>query len=736
MTKYIEVQISVTAAAVNKPFHYALPSHYEKLIQPGMRIQVPFGHRQVEAFVLAFVDKPEVAAAKEILKPLDVVPYLTPELLDLSRWIRDYYLCSRAAVLQAMLPFPAGIRQKKVKFVQLSLDSKQLADKLILLENKAPRQVRVLNHLKKDVFQTLSHLLKETSTDYAVIRAMQKKGYLQLIEGTMPRKPLKTLSQPTKKQLILTPEQLRALEELQKSIETGEKKTFLLHGVTGSGKTEIYLRSIEQVLQRGKGAIVMVPEISLTPLMIERFRSFFGSRVALLHSKLSQGERYDEWCRLLSGEACIAVGARSAVFAPVSNLGIIILDEEHEWTYKQGETPRYHAAVLAEERARRNGALLVLGSATPSLESYWKAIKNEYKLLELPWRVTGEKMPKVKILDMRKELKAGNRTMFSSLLISRLTETLNKGNKALLFLNRRGHSTCVLCRGCGLVMRCPSCDISLTFHSQQPKLICHYCSYLIKVPQVCPACSSHYIKYFGTGTQKVEEEISKLFPATGIWRLDVDTASRKDAHVKILQSFQKKGPGILIGTQMIAKGLDIADIALVGVIIADTGLTLPDFRAGEKTFQLLTQVAGRAGRGKFPGEVIVQTYAPEHYSILAAQKHDFKGFFAQEIAIRKELSYPPHSYMLRLLLTSKDENILSEASRKLAEVTKNNLQVECLGPAPCSFAKIKDNYRRHLVLKGNNREDLRLVARQGIEFIKKNYRHLTIIPDVDPLNML
>ncbi len=736
MTKYIEVQVSVTAAAVDRPFHYAIPPYQEKFIQPGMRIQVPFGHRQIEAFVLAFVDKPEVAVVKEIIKPLDVITYLTAELLDLSRWIGDYYLCSRAAVLQAMLPFPVGIRQKKVKFVQLSLNPKQLDESLILLESRAPRQVRVLNHLKKNSFQTLSRLLKETSADYAVIRAMQKKGYLHLVEGIIQRDPLKALSQSLKQDLVLTTEQSRSLEELYKTIEAGEKKNFLLHGVTGSGKTEIYLRSIEKVLQQGKGAIVMVPEISLTPLMIERFRSFFGNKVALLHSKLSRGERYDEWCRLLSGEARIAVGTRSAVFAPVSNLGIIILDEEHEWTYKQGETPRYHAAVVAEERARRNGAVLVLGSATPSLESYWKAVKKEYKLLELPWRVTGEKMPEVKILDMREELKAGNRKMFSRLLLSRLGETLNKGNKVLLFLNRRGHSTCVLCRGCGLVMRCPSCDISLTFHSHQPKLICHYCSYLIKVPQVCPACSSRYIRYFGTGTQKVEEEISKLFPETDLWRLDVDTTSRKDAHIKILRSFQKEGPGILIGTQMIAKGLDIAGITLVGVIIADTGLNLPDFRAGEKTFQLLTQVAGRAGRGKFPGEVIVQTYAPEHYSILAAQKHDFKGFFSQEIAMREELSYPPHSYMLRLLLTGKDEDILSEASQKLAEVTKNNLQVQCLGPAPCSFAKIKDNYRWHLVLKGNNREDLRSVARSGIEFIKKNYRHLSIIPDMEPLNML
>ncbi|HHX77814.1 MAG TPA: primosomal protein N', partial [Firmicutes bacterium] len=477
---------------------------------------------------------------------------------------------------------------------------------------------------------------------------------------------------------------------------------------------------------------------ALTPLMIASFQKHFGRQVALLHSRLSQGERYEEWCRLITGEATIAVGARSAVFAPIKNLGIIIIDEEHERTYKQEETPRYRTHEVAAERCRIHNAHLLLGSATPSLETYREALLGDCRLLALSSRIGGKAMPAVEIIDMRRELKDGNKSMFSRSLYRSLQETMAEGKKAIIFLNRRGHSTCVLCRECGHVMRCPFCDISLTYHSSGKKMICHYCYYAADVPDLCPVCKSVYIRYFGTGTQKVEAELLKYFPGTRVLRMDLDTTTRKNAHKKILMSFEKEGPAILVGTQMIAKGLDIPGVTLVGVIAADIGLNLPDFRAAERTFQLLTQVSGRAGRGKEQGKVIIQTYAPEHYSIMMAKNHDFKGFYAQEIQFRKELDYPPFCSLLRLVLTSRNEEMLELAALKLKENKKifESSGLETLGPVPCPLGKKNKSYRWHMLFKGTDKELLRERGKICRDYIRDNFKNVTVSLDFEPYSML
>lgn len=735
MKMYVEVQVAVAAQAVNKPFHYALPEELVGRVEPGMRVEVPFGARKIQAFVLRLLDEPEVPVVKEITRILDTTPLLSLEMLQLSKWLGEYYLCSRSAVLQAMLPLKKEVRKKKTEYALLSLPPAEIREQINLLKAKAPRQARVLAYLLEKGPCNLPELKRTAKADQSVIRALQEKRILAVRQGDLKLACLYGQNSEDRG-ITLTPHQGSALKALSESLLARENKTFLLHGVTGSGKTEIYLRIIEKSLQQGRGAMVLVPEISLTAQMIQRFQDLFGSRVALLHSKLSQGERYHEWTRLLTGEACIAIGPRSAVFAPVRNLGVIVLDEEHERTYKQEETPRYHAGVVARERARMNSALVVLGSATPSLESYERALRGHYTLLTLPRRVEERPMPPVTVVDMREEMKAGNRKMFSRQLLDALAQTMAEKQKALLFLNRRGHSTCVLCRECGLVLRCPYCDISLTYHSQDTKLLCHYCSYTASIPDTCPKCGSVYIKYFGTGTQRVEEQIRTFFPETGIWRMDTDTTSRKGSHSRILRAFQKKGPAILIGTQMIAKGLDIAGITLVGVITADVGLNLPDFRAGERTFQLLTQVAGRTGRGSHTGRVIVQSYSPEHYAIKAAKNHDYETFYHQEIKSRQELGYPPFSNFIRLIFMAEDEKALSAACGEMTSLFAGYADVEFLGPVQCPFSKVADSCRWHVVLKGKEKDKLRACAREIGDFVRGNYSTLHMVTDVDPLNML
>ncbi|NGP45053.1 primosomal protein N', partial [Bacillaceae bacterium SIJ1] len=514
----------------------------------------------------------------------------------------------------------------------------------------------------------------------------------------------------------------------------------LLHGITGSGKTEVYLQAIANVLARGEEAIVLVPEISLTPMMVQRFKERFGSKVAVLHSGLSGGERYDEWRKIHRREVSVAVGARSAVFAPFTNLGLFIIDEEHETSYKQEENPRYHARDVAIERAQHHGCPVILGSATPSLESRARAQKDVYTYLALPDRIGQYAYPEVAIADMKEELHAGNRSMFSRVLMEKLREVVARNEQAVLFLNRRGFSTFVMCRDCGYVLQCPHCDISLTYHKRFEQMRCHYCGYQERVPHECPACQAEHIRFFGTGTQKVEEELTKWMPELRIIRMDVDTTQRKGAHERLLKSFENEEADVLLGTQMIAKGLDFKKVTLVGVLAAETMLHLPDFRAAEKTFQLLTQVSGRAGRHDLPGEVIIQTYTPEHYSIELSALNDYEAFYQKEMAFRKRGQYPPFYYLALVSVAHEEQMTCLEEVEKMARYLRKSLsdQAVILGPVASPIPRIKDRFRYQCMIKYKNEPALlpamRKLIEQYAEQIQKKEMQVAI--DMQPYAML
>ncbi len=654
----------VVGLPIDRIFHYSVPEGMREEIEVGKRVMVPFSGQRLTGYVVGLASHAPIARVKDIGAILDPFPIFDAEMLQLTKWMADYYACAWGEVLKAASP---------------------------------PRMKRV-----------------------------KKRGEEKSIERT----PF----------LIPTFQQAEALKLIEKSLEKDSSTTFLLHGVTGSGKTEVYLQSIARVLQKGKQAIVLIPEISLTPQTLERFRSRFGGRIALWHSRLSRGERFQEWMRMREGKADIVVGARSAIFAPFKNLGLIVIDEEYETSYKQTESPKYHAREVALERARLSGAAVILGTATPSLESYFQARRGKYELAELTSRIDGKIMPEVEIVDMRKELTVrGNRSIFSLRLQHSMRERLEGKEQVILFLNRRGFSTFVLCRDCGQALRCPHCDVSFTYHSKTERLRCHYCNYEEEKPEVCPKCQSRQVSYFGVGTQKVESELKRLLPEARIGRMDSDTTRRKKSHGQILGAFQKHGIDILVGTQMIAKGLDFPRVTLVGVISADTALNLADFRSSERTFQLLTQVAGRAGRGDIHGQVIIQTYNPEHYSIQAARLHDYPNFYGQEIKFRRELGYPPFSHLINVTLQSTDAGRVMKVAGKLGRILEGNKEegIDVLGPAPAPLARIKGKWRWQIILKGSRTGEMREILKESLSQLKEPASgRVRISLDVDPMGML
>ncbi len=534
----------------------------------------------------------------------------------------------------------------------------------------------------------------------------------------------------------LTEEQARALKSVIESVDKKEYKTFLLHGITASGKTEVYLQAINHALNKGRSAIMLVPEISLTPQTVERFVSRFGDKVAVIHSKLTAAKKFLEWKRIKDGKASIVVGARSAIFSPMNNLGAIIIDEEHETSYKQDDVPRYHARDVAEERARINNCPLILGSATPSLESYFKARRGEYKLIRLTKRIEERLLPKVKIVDMRMELATRKKiAIFSKVLLDAIENTLKKAKQAIIFLNRRGFSTFVNCKKCGLVLKCKRCDTVLVYHFDEKKLICHYCNYREEPPDICPKCRSSYIKYFGLGTERVESEMSHQFAHAHIARMDSDTTQKKGSHDKILGDFKSGDTSLLVGTQMIAKGLDFPEVTLVGVISADVTLNLPDFRASERTFNLLTQVAGRAGRGEDGGEVIVQTYAPSHYAVLTAAKHDYEKFYEQEIKSRKELLFPPFVNLVKVTVRARNDELTLKVAEELTDAIKSeNKELKVAGPAPAPIARMRGYFRYNILLKGKDRAAMCALLRKVLGSFRKPHGVLIAV-DVDPISM-
>ncbi|EZP77986.1 primosome assembly protein PriA [Parageobacillus genomosp. 1] len=631
--------------------------------------------------------------------------------------------------------------KKVVKHIQLAVPPHQIRQAIEAMPARAAKQKQVLTFLlSKNEAVPMQELIEQTSASYASVKSLVEKGLVVEKEIEVYRDPYEHRTFAKTKPLPLTAEQEKALSAIAKCVRANEHSVFLLYGVTGSGKTEVYMQAMEEVLRQGKEAIVLVPEISLTPQMVERFKGRFGSQVAVLHSGLSVGEKYDEWRKIHRKEVQLVVGARSAIFAPFENLGMIIIDEEHEASYKQEENPRYHARDVAIYRARLHGCPVVLGSATPSLETFARAKKGVYELLTLPKRISNNGMPDVHIVDMREELRSGNRSMFSRMLFEKLKERLHKGEQSVLFLNRRGYSTFVMCRDCGHVIRCPHCDISLTYHRAGQRLKCHYCGHEEPLMYRCPSCGSEHIRFFGTGTQKVEEELTKLLPEARVIRMDVDTTSRKGAHEQLLSKFGEGKADILLGTQMIAKGLDFPNVTLVGVLAADTMLHLPDFRASEKTFQLLTQVSGRAGRHELPGEVVIQSYTPEHYSIALAANHDYDTFYQREMMLRKMYGYPPFYYLTLITVSHQEITKAAAVTEKIAAYLRSQLSKEAiiLGPVASPIARLHDRYRYQCMIKYKREANMTSVLKTIID----RYQHdvaqgdLSITIDTNPYMMM
>lgn len=664
----------------------------------------------------------------------------------------------KQALQQGMLTLSAKVQDRMgVKKVLTVLPPDDLEDAKAQLDSlkKARKQHEVLSYMIEYPEPiALAKLVAELNTSSSVVHGLVNKELLLLVEVEQKRDPYKGREFSRSQPLPLTTLQQQVYERIITQMHQQSGQTMLLYGVTGSGKTEVYLQSIAECLAVDKQAIVLVPEISLTPQMVERFKSRFGDAVAVMHSRLSDGERYDEWRKIRHGQASVVVGARSAIFAPFRQIGLIIIDEEHETSYKQDDTPKYHARDVAVRRAKQHGAVVVLGSATPALETYMAASRkpadgSQPPLLPMPERVSGQAMPEVHIVDMREELSRGNRSMFSGSLYEALKQRLERGEQSVLLLNRRGYSTFVMCRSCGYTVTCPHCDISLTYHQKTHVMRCHYCGYTEQEPRICPTCESEHIRFFGTGTQKVEEELAKLFPGIRVIRMDVDTTTEKNAHEKLLKAFGERKADVLLGTQMVAKGLDFPYVTLVGVIAADTTLNLPDFRSAERTFQLLTQVAGRAGRHHLQGEVMIQTYNPEHYAIVAASSHHYEQFLEQELTLRAQMMYPPYCRLVCVTMSSERLDQLTEVSARFVQELKELAEyegvlvplhsrmmraLEILGPVASPLARIKDRYRYQCVIKYRGSIDASaLVERAMKPFVEgKTSKQVQFSVDVDP----
>lgn len=799
-----KVIVDIPSKSVDFTFDYIIPSRLQSMVQVGMRVIVPFGPRTIQGYVMQVTDKPDdnidIAKLKEIKEIQDIKPELTEELIQLTEWYNNYFVTKRISMLEVMLP--SAIKAKytkvfsivdvdaipeklKVKFdkdgqypykeAQYNDDLGQIVPLLkqgvvsemtLLSQNVSKKKQRavsiiegfdydsVLNSLEKSKkqYELYAYLLderhhtlllkdlEEMGFSKSSIDTLMRKGFVEKYDAIVERDPFETrvFEQDQKQQL--TYDQQEAYKSILESIQAHRQRTYLLHGVTGSGKTEVYLQTIEEVLKLGRQAMMLVPEIALTPQMVLRFKRRFGDEVAVLHSGLSKGERYDEWQKIRDGKASVSVGARSSVFAPFKNLGMIIIDEEHESSYKQEDYPRYQARDIAQWRSQYHQCPLILGSATPSLETYARAEKGVYELLSLPNRVNEQALPEIEIVDMRTELSSGNRSMFSEQLRKAIQQRLDKKEQIVLFLNRRGYASFMLCRDCGHVPQCPNCDISLTYHKSTDQLKCHYCGHQEVPPNKCPNCESEHIRQVGTGTQRVEELLQEAFQEARIIRMDVDTTSRKGAHEKLLDDFGAGKGDILLGTQMIAKGLDFPNITLVGVLNADTMLNLPDFRASERTYQLLTQVSGRAGRHEKEGEVIIQTYNPEHYAIKDVQANDYKAFFNKEMNYRKMGKYPPYFFLINFTIAHKEMKKVMEASKHIHKILLQHLTEKALvlGPSPAALSRINNEYRFQILVKYKSEPALHEALKYLDDYYHDKYlkEKLSLKIDINPQMMM
>ena len=723
-----KVIINNKDANIDQCFDYLIPEEFSG-VSVGMRVSVPLGNRHATGVIIGFSESSPFTL-KPINKVLDKEPVCSESKINFCLWMKEKYFCSFYQTFRLFTP-PQS-REKNVRYARL-----------IVPYEEALGSIRKGSYLQTETIEKLKDGAKETPLlNSAVLRTLEKKGIIEFLTKREYREAYDQSKYKKSEKYVPTCEQKAVIDYLDEKIIKGESDTVLLHGVTGSGKTEVFLQAIETCINNGKTAIMLVPEISLTPQMVQRFVSRFGSDVAVIHSKLSPGERLDQWQKIHDGDISVVVGARSAIFAPLENIGIIILDEEHENSYKSDTTPKYLTHDVAKKRCEDENAVLLLASATPSLSTYYKAQSGEYKLFEMLNRYNDIKMPEVNIVDMRGEIFTfRNMSPISLALQSEIRKNLDNKEKTILFLNRRGYSTFVSCRKCGYVVNCPNCDISMTYHKKTDRHVCHYCGHTQGNYTACPECSSPHIRYFGTGTQKIEEELNTLFPDARVLRMDTDTTSKKGGHEEILEKFSKGEADILLGTQMVTKGLDFPDVTLVGVLAADTSLSLDDFRAGERSFSLLTQVCGRAGRGFIPGRAVIQTYQPDNQVIKHAKEHDYKSFYENEIRGRYRMNYPPFCDIVSIIISSDNKEIpeahIKEVSKFIKEYSKHETgKIYMLGPMEAPVAKINNNYRFRILLKCKKSLDTHSLLSGIYEFHKKLKGKSYISIDINPTNMI
>lgn len=743
--KYARVCVDISHEKVDRPFQYKVPKHLLGKLEPGMQVSIPFGrgNKPIGGFVLELTDVSEYPdeLCKEII---DVVKGgITAEgrFVALAAWMRANYGSTLIAALKTVLPVKEQVKRSALKEISLKVGDEERLGLLKEAEHKHHRaKQRLLEAFEGVEALSYSFVTMQLGVSAKTLQTMEKQGIIEIKSQTLYRNPVK-ISAGLQNKIELSKKQQEIVDTFCSDYRNHIRKTYLLHGITGSGKTEVYMEMIAGVISEGKDAIVLIPEIALTYQTVLRFYKRFGDKVSVIHSKLSKGERFDQFERAKRGEIRIMIGPRSALFTPFNNLGLIIIDEEHESSYKSDGMPKYHARETGEYIAQMAGASMVLGSATPSVTAYYKAKNGQYQLFSLHDRFGERQLPTVYPVDLRKELREGNRSMFSRMLYGKMKERLEKGEQTMLFLNRRGYAGFITCRSCGYVVKCPHCDISLTEHGKN-KLVCHYCGYEMPAMRKCPECGSSYIAGFKVGTEQVEERIKEMFPRAEVLRMDGDTTRKKDDYEKILSAFANREADILIGTQMIVKGHDFPGVTLVGVLAADLSLSAGDYRAAERTFQLLTQAVGRAGRGSVPGEAVIQTYRPEHYAVVHALHQDYEGFYEEEIAYRQICGYPPVNHMLAVLLTSENESLLKTAADTIAdrlrqEALKRKGGPGIIGPADAAIGRINDVYRKMIYIRHGDYGEL-VQAKDLIEGImeehKKEYARCSVYFDFDPMN--
>jgi primosomal protein N' (replication factor Y) len=808
---------------VNRTFTYHLPGDMLRRARVGCRVVVPFGKKFLTGFVVALHDhlggELSQAEVKDVEELVDEAPIVARDILELTRWMSDYYYAPWGECLRTALPagaavvteqlltitdagraalgaVSAGFNWSSARYQALELLAKVGTISSRELERQMPRpraaalvrqleraglvnvsekvresrlkpklqnavKLSEIQNLKSEISDPLtasqqrviellqatggevafSELLETAGVSASVVRTLEKRGLLEVFAREVRRDPLAHIEQEQMELVTLNEDQQRALDQIIAKMDERVYATFLLHGVTGSGKTEIYIRAMLEATRKGMTALMLVPEIALTPVFSRRLRAIFGDRVAILHSSLGEGERTDEWRRIKGGEARVVIGTRSAVFAPLENLGVIVVDEEHETSYKQDDTPRYNGRDTAIMRAVESNAVVVLGSATPSLESFHNAITGKYTYTRLDARYGNRPLASVEAVDMREVFKRhGKQQTFSDELKAAIAETHERGEQSMVLLNRRGFSSFALCRSCGIAIRCPNCDVTLTYHKHNSSLLCHYCNYIRPVPRACPSCDGQYIQYVGEGTEQLEAKLKELFPEINIARVDRDTTRRRGSLEHLFMEFAAGTIDLLVGTQMLAKGHDFHNVTLVGVISVDAGLSLPDFRAAERTFQLLTQVAGRAGRGDRPGRVIIQTYHPEHYSILCARAQDYDEFYRREISFRRSMHYPPFSALINICVHDKEFDRAASAAADLARELREPARdqaLRVLGPAPAPLARLKGEHRFQILIKARSRRR----AREALDFamdrvLAAGHNPRSISIEVDPVSLM